>query len=191
MKNILSTCSRHFLFLFKNRYATVGVLFLLFFFTVNLFGDDFDPFIIDEGDIPSTPTPPPYTFSLPKSPLKAGLLSALLPGAGQFYNEKYFKATGIVAIHAALVGMTFYYDSKVDEYRRKRNYSEGPVSDYYDYMYRDYFDKRQSYLYWVGASVFLSSMEAFVDAHLINFNEKKNEIRLKFEDQKVIVTVTF
>ena len=133
----------------------------------------------------------PYTFYLPKNPVKAGLLSAFIPGAGQIYNEKYLKATGVIAIQGFLVGMTIYSDQKMKEYRDKRYDEEGNIVPEYNMLYRDYYDQRQSYIYWVATSMFLSAMEAFVDAHLMNFNNNKTEIRLKFENQTLQVSISF
>ena len=132
-----------------------------------------------------------YVFTLPKNPTLACVLSAFIPGAGQIYNEKYLKAGGVIIVQSYLIGMTVYSDSKMKDYKDKRNNSEGYLKDFYNGRYHDYYEMRQSYIYWVGASVFVSAMEAFVDAHLLNFNYKKNEIRLKFEDQKLVISVAF
>ena len=161
---------------------------LLFFLMLLMIGLAFceEEILILDDEIPN-----PYTFELPKNPVKAGLLSTFIPGAGQIYNERYFKAGGVIAVQTSLVCWTFYLDSKMKEYRRKRNNSVGDEKVYYDMLYHDYFDRRQSFIYWVATSVFLSAMEAFVDAHLINFNEKKNEVRLMFDGQKLEVTISF
>ena len=136
---------------------------------------------------------PGYSFTLPKNPTKAALFSAFVPGLGQIYNERYLKAAGVIAIQAALVGRTFHHDRRMKDFRSKRNEFERGEFEYhhYNFLYQDSYDSRQSFIFWVGASVFLSTMEAFVDAHLINFKDKKNEIRLKFEDQMLQVSIGF
>lgn len=53
-----------------------------------------------------------------KSPLLAGVLSALVPGAGEFYSEEYLKAGIFLAIEAAVVTTAIIYDNKGD---RKTN----------------------------------------------------------------------
>ncbi len=50
-----------------------------------------------------------------KSPVLAGLLSAALPGAGQFYNEDYWKAAIFVALEGALITTAVIYNNKGDE----------------------------------------------------------------------------
>jgi Family of unknown function (DUF5683) len=51
----------------------------------------------------------------PKSPLLAGLLSAALPGAGQFYNGDYWKTAIFVVVEGALVSTALIYNNKGDE----------------------------------------------------------------------------
>ena len=131
-------------------------------------------------------------FYLSKNPTLAGFLSAFIPGAGQVYNEKYIKAAGIIAVQGYLVAKTVHADKKTKEYKIKRDTSEDPAERHYNnILYVDYYDSRQSFIFWVGASVLLSAMEAYVDAHLINFKQMKNEVRLRFDDQKLQVSITF
>ena len=47
-----------------------------------------------------------------KSPVLAGLLSAAVPGAGQFYNEDYWKAAIFVALEGALITSAVIYNNK-------------------------------------------------------------------------------
>ncbi|MCL2063690.1 MAG: DUF5683 domain-containing protein [Candidatus Cloacimonetes bacterium] len=193
----------------------IGILFVLILLSIYLFGEEIDdniefypfsPSIYENWSIFGEPFNyeeeneeneinellNPYSFELPKNPVKAGLLSAFIPGAGQIYNEKYIKASGVILVQSYLVGMSFYCHDKMLEYRRKRNETdEINAKAFYQNMYEDYFERRQSYIYWVGASIFISSMEAFVDAHLINFNSKRNEVRLKFQDQSLQISITF
>ena len=170
--------------------AYLLVLFTLFF--THVYAQDIHPPDIYQ-EIEITEPTPKSTFDLPKNPTKAAFLSAFIPGAGQIYNEKYLKAGAIIGVQGWLVGTAFYNHSKMNEYKRKRNEAEFDSNDYYHYqmMYKDYYERRQSFIYWVGASVLLSAMEAYVDAHLINFKDKKNEIKLKFEDEKVMVEFKF
>lgn len=59
----------------------------------------------------------PLADDLPgkKSPVLAGVLSAILPGAGQFYNEDYWVAGVFFIVEAALVTTAVVYDNKGDE----------------------------------------------------------------------------
>ena len=54
-----------------------------------------------------------------KSPVLAGLLSAAVPGAGQFYNEDYWKAAIFVALEGALITSAVIYNNKGDDQNAK------------------------------------------------------------------------
>lgn len=59
----------------------------------------------------------PMADDLPskKSPVLSGVLSAIIPGAGQIYNEDYWIAAAFVVVEAALVTTAIVYDNKGDE----------------------------------------------------------------------------
>jgi len=50
-----------------------------------------------------------------KSPLLAGLFSAILPGAGEFYAESYYKSAIFFAMEAALITVAVIYNKKGDD----------------------------------------------------------------------------
>ena len=123
-----------------------------------------------------------------KKPFKAVMLSLFVPGGGQFYNESYVKSGVVFALEATLLGFTAYHHFKSEDYYDKYKIS-GSEEDYNDYL--DYYYKRESDLWWLGAVVFLSMMDAYVDAYLFNFKEKKNKIHLKFEDNMISLSYSF
>ena len=59
----------------------------------------------------------PMADDLPgqKSPVLAGVLSAILPGAGQIYNQDWWIAGIFVAVEAALIVTAVNYDNKGDD----------------------------------------------------------------------------
>jgi hypothetical protein len=59
----------------------------------------------------------PFADDMPskKSPVLSGVLSALIPGAGQIYNGDYWIAVAFVAVEAALVTTAVVYDNKGDD----------------------------------------------------------------------------
>jgi hypothetical protein len=59
----------------------------------------------------------PYADDMPgkKSAVLSGVLSAIIPGAGQVYNEDYWIAGIFVALEAALIVTAVNYDNKGDE----------------------------------------------------------------------------
>ncbi|MCF8412100.1 MAG: hypothetical protein K9G44_01705 [Melioribacteraceae bacterium] len=58
---------------------------------------------------------PENNESVRKSPLLAGLLSAALPGAGEFYVGDYWKSFIFVGIEAAAITFKVLYDQKGDD----------------------------------------------------------------------------
>ena len=123
-----------------------------------------------------------------KKPLKAAALSFFIPGAGQFYNESYWKCAAVVAIEGSLIGLYTYHFIKENDYYDK--YEKTLDTKYYD-KYTDYYNKRQNDLWWLGTAIFLSTLDVFVDAHLFNFEENRDKIHLKFEDKKLILSYRF
>ncbi|MBC8385906.1 MAG: hypothetical protein H8E57_10365 [Candidatus Cloacimonetes bacterium] len=123
-----------------------------------------------------------------KSPLKASVLSFLLPGGGQFYNGSYLKFGFVCALESGLIGLASYHHWKSEDSYKK--FEQTDNADYY-YDYIDNYNKRQSEIFWIGTVVFLSMIDAFVDAHLFDFDEKKEKIRLKFEENKLLLSVGF
>jgi len=60
------------------------------------------------------PNNPQFSFSQEnkKSPVLAGVLSLLIPGAGEIYAEEYLKAGIFIAIEAAVITTAVIYDKK-------------------------------------------------------------------------------
>ena len=123
-----------------------------------------------------------------KKPFKAAALSLFIPGGGQLYNSAYLKSIGVMVLETSMIGLAVYHHFKAEDYYDKYRISENE-NDYNDYL--DYYYKRQSDLWWLGAVVFLSTIDAFVDAHLFNFEEKKNKIHLKFENNMISLSYKF
>lgn len=60
---------------------------------------------------------PQFLFPAPnkKSPVLAGVLSLLIPGAGEIYSEEYLKAGIFLALEAAVITTAVIYDGKGDD----------------------------------------------------------------------------
>jgi hypothetical protein len=71
----------------------------------------------------------PMADDLPskKSPVLSGVLSAIIPGAGQIYNEDWWIAGIFVAAEAALITTAVVYDNKGDD---QTEYFENYADDY-------------------------------------------------------------
>lgn len=129
-------------------------------------------------------------FETGRSSMKAGLLSAALPGAGQLYNQSYVKSAIFFATEATFVGMAIYHTDRIHYYYDKAQ-SNPAQYDYYQAKYQQNYNRRQSDYWWIGTTTFLSILDAYVDADLYNFDQRKKEIHLKYEDQKVSLEYRF
>ena len=125
---------------------------------------------------------------LKKYPLKAVALSCFIPGGGQFYNGKLLKSGFVFALEGGLIGLAAYHHLEAEKYYDKYEISSFE-SDYDEYV--NYYEKRQSDFFWIGMVIFLSAIDAYIDAHLFDFEEKKNKIHLKFEDNTVGLVYNF
>lgn len=123
----------------------------------------------------------------PHSVKKATLLSAALPGAGQWYNKKYWK---IPIIYGGLGACTYL---AIDNHRQYKKYLEAffdrtdgdsTTVDPYVGIYTDpaqLIELQDTYRRWrdlsiiIGVAVYaLNILDAHVDAHLYYFNVSKN-----------------
>ncbi len=81
----------------------------------------------------------PESLTQPKSGWKAAFLSAVVPGAGEFYAESYWKSVLFVTVEiAALTGYFVYENKGDDEDRRMKNYGDTHWSEkrYWSRVYR-------------------------------------------------------
>lgn len=92
-----------------------------------------------------------------KNPTGAMIRSAVFPGWGQWYNGKKLKALIVFGVEAGIV---------LDALRleRKVNTSSGEERDFW-------LDRRNLRFWWLGAAILLSMLDAYVDAHLADFDE--------------------
>ncbi|HPM01571.1 MAG: hypothetical protein KA886_04300 [Candidatus Cloacimonetes bacterium] len=127
-----------------------------------------------------------------KNPTYASTLSFICPGGGQIYNNSYIKAGTVILADAYFIGMAVYNEDKRQETRKKMLLADNEViKEYYRNRMNDYYEKRQSDYWWIGITTFLSMADAYVDAHLYNFEKKKKEVELRFSDAKLSLTYRF
>jgi len=117
-------------------------------------------------------------------PRKASILSAILPGAGQVYNKKYWK---LPIIYAGLGGFGYLFYTNNSEYNNYRQavraaYDDDPATTYdtryspddlqaLKLYYRKY---RDIAIFGLGAIYLLNIVDANVDAHLKTFDVSDN-----------------
>ncbi|TGE23070.1 DUF5683 domain-containing protein [Hymenobacter metallicola] len=121
-------------------------------------------------------------------PKKAGLLSAMLPGAGQIYNRKYWKLPLVYGALGGTLAGEFFYQSRYREYvdgytvlttrPRAANYREqlGPNvarardSSYVRQGIIFYRQKRDVFIAYSALAYTMIILDAVVDAHLKDFD---------------------
>ena len=115
------------------------------------------------------------------NPKKAAILSLALPGAGQAYNKRWWK---LPLVYGAIGGMVYAIDFNQGVYRRFRDALKLELADQpHEFTgtgngsanalrsLRDEYD-RNTQLSYIGTVVLYGviAVEAFVDAHLLDFN---------------------
>ncbi|MBL0176154.1 MAG: hypothetical protein IPP94_12945 [Ignavibacteria bacterium] len=120
------------------------------------------------------PPPSDSSFVMKKSPLGAVIRSALLPGLGQLYNESYWKIPIVVGVGAFLVYGIVTEHANYADYRDQYALSISdlnPSGDLYLKSYREFYrDRRDAYAWWFAVVYLLQIADAFVDAHLYDFD---------------------
>ncbi|HEX8516294.1 MAG TPA: DUF5683 domain-containing protein [Bacteroidia bacterium] len=116
------------------------------------------------------------------SPKKAAAFSAILPGAGQIYNKKYWKVPVMYAGFAGLAYSFQFNQSRYVQYRDALKFrlddDEATTDNYVD-VYTDdqlttlyqYYHRYRDLTVIGGAVLYLLNIvDAAVDAHLFTFN---------------------
>ena len=98
--------------------------------------------------------------TLIKNPRQAFLFS-LVPGGGQFYNQKYIKGSLVMGLE------TLALYSWIENSKIYKNYD----SEEYSLRQNRYLEKRNKYAWWVIFLYFYSMIDAMVDAHLSPFDD--------------------
>lgn len=114
---------------------------------------------------------------------KNAILSSIIPGGGQLYNGKKFKA-GLILAGEVLAIVNWHNNSQL--YNR---YNADNDVDYPLPKYR-YLEKRNKYVWWIGFIYIYGLIDAIVDAHLHPFEDvmaeelgnNQNSVETKKED---------
>lgn len=136
--------------------------FILLFLLTTISYSQQDTFNSDKSDT---------SFVMSKSPLTAMIWSAVLPGAGQIYNESYIKAPLIWGAMGLLIYGWFYNNDKYIENRDLFSQTQTDIYRQYRIFYRDQRDLFTIYLCLV---YLLNIVDAYVDAHLFDFTVEEN-----------------
>lgn len=113
------------------------------------------------------------------SPHKASVYSAILPGAGQVYNKKYWKVPIVYAALGSAVYFTYDNQQNYNQYRDAFLLRQDGGTDEYEGIYTDsqlitimeYYERNKELSIIMGAAIYiLNIVDASVDAHLFDFD---------------------
>ena len=118
----------------------------------------------------------------PLAPAKAAFYSAILPGAGQVYNKKYWKVPIVygalgISVYSYMFNQKKYHEFR-DEYKRRLDGTFDPNHPTYGLLSEDRLIRAQKFhqrnrdlsmLITAGIYIF-NIIDANVDAHLLQFN---------------------
>lgn len=137
---------------------------------------------------------PSKPFVMKKSPLKAVLFSAILPGAGQFYNESYWKLP-IVALAGGYFGYEIIHQNSIfldfrDQYAASQS-PENPSGNPLLLTQRDFYrDQRDRFIFYFGIFYLVNLVDAYVDAELYDF-DVSDKVRFGLEPSKINLKINF
>jgi len=111
------------------------------------------------------------TFVMHKSPLGAVLMSAVIPGLGQIYNESYWKAPIIWGIGAWFI---YNWDYNNDRYKFYKNLYLSNLNPRVRDIRTNFRDQRDLFTIYMALLYILNLVDAYVDAHLYDFTVEEN-----------------
>jgi hypothetical protein len=122
---------------------------------------------------PATTVSQPDTTLETKSPTGALLRSVAFPGWGQFYNRKYFKSAVVFGAETTFITLAAIEWGRMNEH--KRNFQNPDHPDrYWEFEQFEFYEDRRNLFLWITAGiVFLGMFDAYVDAHLYNFDREE------------------
>ncbi len=100
--------------------------------------------------------------------------SMLVPGWGQYSNGRFIKGSLILALESYIIYRALDNSRKADDWRARWQAAEDDAlrSQYFN-EYVTYRDNRNGNLWMLAGTIFISMFDAYVDAHLATFPEKK------------------
>lgn len=113
-------------------------------------------------------------FRMKKSPWKAVLYSALLPGAGQFYNESYWKIPVIAGLGGYFIYGFVKNNNQYLDYKQQYINSQTPQNPSGNLQLQSlrefYRDQRDNFIIYSIILYVVNLIDAYVDAQLFDFN---------------------
>lgn len=121
-----------------------------------------------------------------KNSTEAMLYSSLLPGGGQFYNEKYIKSGIYLGAALSFTAGAIYENDRKHYYQDKME-AFPEYETFYRNKYEQHRDNRNLYLWLTAGTYFLNIVDAYVDAKLFNTDKEKTEKKWKFAVNRIVI----
>lgn len=150
---------------------TVKIIFLLLTFYTTSYSQNTENNISNE-------TTSDTVFVMSKSPWGAVARSAVIPGWGQFYNESYWK---IPVVWGTAAWFVYNWVDNNNLYNDYKSLYQSSESEYYRRLRNFYRDQRDKFTIYLGLLYLLNLVDAYVDAHLFDFNVNENMGRNDFQ----------
>jgi hypothetical protein len=112
--------------------------------------------------------PPVETAWRPAGPAQAVAAATAYPGLGQLVVGAEWKAAAVGAAQACILGRLLL-EHRWTERAEERYDETQSAADYDDYS--KHYDRRQTLIWWALGVGLLSVADAYVDAHLIGFDD--------------------
>jgi len=133
-------------------------------------------------------------FKMKKDPWRAVLYSAILPGAGQFYNKSYWKIPIIAGVGGYFVFEIIKNNNNFLDYRDQYLNSQTPENPQGDLRLRDlrefYSDQRDDFIIYSVILHVINMIDAYVDAQLYDF-DVSDKIQLGILQKEKLIKMSF
>ncbi len=114
-----------------------------------------------------------------KSPTGALFRSMFVPGWGQLYTKKHFKAFVAFFGEITLASLIVYENNQAQEHKGNFQSETDPfLKDLEFRRFQLHEDNRNTYIWFLAGTIFVSMWDAYVDAHLYNFKEREKHLDL-------------
>ena len=140
----------------------------------------FTSFTRNDGDTTETPRKKGRQFRMKKSPAIAVLLSAVVPGAGQLYNQSYWKTPIIWGLVGYFGYEYFRQNNLYKDYRDLYSQSQLEIPPEGNLSYKSlrefYRDQRNDFVWYFTIVYVINLIDAYIDAHLFDFDVREEKL---------------
>jgi hypothetical protein len=135
------------------------------------------------------------TFRMKKSPWLAVGLSALLPGAGQAYNETFWKVPIALGLCGYFGWQVYDNNKQFLDYRDQYAASQSPENNYFGdatlkTLREFYRDQRDDFIWYFTIAYVVNLIDAYIDAHLFDFDVKEEKL-IKYGNPDYKLNINF